>query len=134
MRTTLLTVALALIGAVLVPLSAPAQGYGISGGIHYDVPSGDLDDGYGVYLSYLYDLTDFLGISLGAGYTTGDYDLSEAVGLSGSYSTTALEASTVAAIWEPSEPPTERMRALKPVASPVWCGGTASMIRFGIAA
>ena len=35
---------------------------------------------------------------------------------------------------EPSDAPTERIEALKPVASPVWLIGTASTIRFGIAA
>ena len=35
---------------------------------------------------------------------------------------------------EPSDAPTERTSALKPVASPVSVGGTASTIRFGIAA
>src|SRR4051794_13245670 len=47
---------------------------------------------------------------------------------------TALAASTVADTCEPSEAPTERTSALKPVASPVCSGGTTSMIEFGIAA
>jgi hypothetical protein len=47
---------------------------------------------------------------------------------------TALAARTVAETCEPRDEPTERTSALKPVASPVWCAGTASMIRFGMAA
>lgn len=47
---------------------------------------------------------------------------------------TALEASTVAETCDPSDEPTERTSALKPVASPVCLAGTASMMRFGIAA
>jgi hypothetical protein len=47
---------------------------------------------------------------------------------------TALAARIVADTCEPSDEPTDRTSALKPVASPVCCAGTASRIRFGIAA
>src|SRR4051794_18801556 len=47
---------------------------------------------------------------------------------------TAVAASSVADTCEPSDDPTERTRALNPVASPVCAAGTASRTRFGIAA
>ena len=46
----------------------------------------------------------------------------------------ALPASTEAVTCEPSDAPTERTTALKPVASPVRSSGTAATIRLGMAA
>ena len=43
-------------------------------------------------------------------------------------------ATIAAAIWPPKAPPTVRMIVFMPVASPVWCWGTASTIRFAIEA
>jgi hypothetical protein len=45
-----------------------------------------------------------------------------------------LAAITLAAIVEPSAPPTVRMIVFMPVAMPVWCGETASTMRFAIEA
>src|SRR3954451_17313513 len=47
---------------------------------------------------------------------------------------TALAARMVAETCEPTDDPTERTRALNPVASPVWWAGTASRMRLGMAA
>ena len=47
---------------------------------------------------------------------------------------TALPARIAALTCEPIDAPTERVSVLKPVASPVCAGGTASTIRFAIAA
>src|SRR3954453_19868573 len=45
-----------------------------------------------------------------------------------------LEATTTAVTWVPTEEPTERTTGLKPVAWPVWVGGTEATMRFGMAA
>ena len=48
----------------------------------------------------------------------------------GSAVPTTVPAITLAPIWLPTEPPSERITVFMPVATPVWSGRTASTIRF----
>lgn len=61
--------------AMLVP-SAVAQGQRAGAGIVVMSPLGDVDDGAGGYVSYMFDISDMLATYVGFSHVSGDYELS----------------------------------------------------------
>ena len=70
---------------------AAAQGHRVGAGIGVMAPLGDMDDGAGVYGSYMFDISDMLATYVGVGYFAGDYDIDIEQELSAEESDPAIE-------------------------------------------
>lgn len=88
------TVVLVVLAMVALGASSTlAQGHRVGGGINVMSPNGDMDDGVGGYVSYMFDISDMLGTYVGVSRVAGDYDLTaDGETYKGSYSATELEA------------------------------------------
>ncbi|MBL7076488.1 MAG: outer membrane beta-barrel protein [Kiritimatiellae bacterium] len=72
---------------------AAAQGHRVGAGINILSPIGDMDDGSGGYVSYMFDISDMLATYVGISRVSGDYDLViDEVQYKGSYESTEVEA------------------------------------------
>jgi hypothetical protein len=72
---------------------AVAQGHRVGAGINILSPIGDMDDGSGGYVSYMFDISDMLATYVGVGRVSGDYDLVvDEEQYKGSYDSTQVEA------------------------------------------
>ncbi|MDP6490898.1 MAG: hypothetical protein QGG69_03885, partial [Kiritimatiellia bacterium] len=86
-------VVLALIASVMLVSPVMAQGHRAGAGINVMSPLGDMDDGVGGYVSYMFDISDMLATYVGLSHISGDYDLVvDGVQYRGGYSGTSAEA------------------------------------------
>jgi len=86
-------VVVALIASVMLVSPVMAQGHRVGAGINVMSPLGDMDDGVGAYVSYMFDISDMLATYVGVSHISGDYDLVvDDVQYKGGYSGTAAEA------------------------------------------
>ena len=91
MRATIIWV-LATSLLVLPAFVPTASADRIGGGLEYDMATGDVDDGLGLFVTYFQEIDELLGYQLGLNYVSGDYSLP---GSSGDYTRTGVDAALV---------------------------------------